>query len=249
MSLEVERRSVRDIVDAARAVEERRAAPFSLDIGDALATLARLFPRWTSPEDLTLDAVALNALSRALGIQEGRLRYEATLFLADPEGLVERIGGTAKGDLAAALLPTWRPVVELEQVTTDGLALAYRYWLSLPPWEGRWPVRGGERPPPGEEVSEEELAQLGILSRQGFLRFLGDLWDELKEVGSEDYRRFIEGGGIEGQVLRAYGVSFLVTYGYADLLHTDGRMVLMAHRERVVRQGTRSLPLVVGGGP
>ncbi len=248
MTSEEDRRAVREILKAARAVEERRDSPFGLDVGEALSTLAHLFPRWTMAEDLCLDARALNALSRVLQAQEGRLRYEAALFLADPEGLVEKLGRFAPGDLAETFVQAWTPVVELEQITIEGLTLAHRYWMALPPWEGRWP-KGRGRAPTAGTLTEEELAAMGILSREGFLRFLGDLWQELKDRGTVDYWAFIEAEELDEALRRAYGVSFLVTYGYADLRRTDGDMELQAHQEQMRREGGESLAVALGVQP
>ncbi len=249
MTAEEDRRALRNVLRRANAVEDRRDSPFALDVGEALATLAQLFPRWTSAEDLRQDARALNALSRVLQVQEGRLRYEAALFMADPEGLVEKLGRFRPSDLAEIFVQGWRPVVELEQVTTEGLALAYRYWVALPPLEGRWPKGGRPRPPAPEPMSEEEMAALGILSREGFLRFLGDLWEELKSRGEVDYWSFVESPDMDEEVRRAYGVSFLVTYGYADLTKTEVGLELIPLPEKMARKGSESLAVVLGVNP
>ncbi len=231
-----------------RAVEERRVNPFDVDVGVALGVLGRHFPRWTSVVDLALDAQVLNALSAVLQVQEGRLRYEASLFLADPEGLVEKLGRLSHSTLMGALLPSWHPAVELEQVTEEGLAAAMAYWRVLPPWEGRWPKGGRRTPPAPGIITEEELAALGILRREGFLSFLGELWEELRGRGEGDYWGFIGAGEFGEMVRRAYGVAYLVTHGYAELEPVGGSLKLRPNPERHARRSPASLPVALGGG-
>lgn len=244
---EAGRRELEGLLARCRAVEERRANPFELDVGEALGLLARHFPRWTSVEDLALDARVLNALSGVLQVQEGRLRYEASLFLADPEGLVEKLGRLPRPALATALLAAWHPTVELEQVTEEGLAAAMAYWRLLPPWEGRWPRGGrGEAPAPAP-ITEEELAALGILQRRGFLSFLGELWEELRARGEGDYWEFLGGGEFGEVVRRAFGLAYLVTHGYAELAREGGGLRVRPNPERRARRFPASLPLALGG--
>lgn len=235
------RRELEDILEACRAVEERRMDPFLLDVSHALRTLRRHFPTWRSVEDLCLDARVLNAISRVLQLQEARLRYEAGLFFADPESLVQKVRRTPSRDLAALFLQAWHPVVELEQVTEGLLEMAKRYWDEMQP-PGEETVGPLEEP---AEIGEEELARIGILSKEGFLRELGELWEELRARGPVDYWSFVRREDFTEMVRRAYGVSFLVSYGYAEVNGANGSWTLRANDSRRSRRGAVSVPVAL----
>lgn len=238
------RTDLRDLLSACRAVEERRKGPFDMDVGEAMAKAAEYFPAWRALEDLRLDAAVLNGLARVIQIQEARLRYEAGLFLADPQFLASKLAHLTQDALADALLAGWHPVAQLEQVTPRGLEIAKRYFDALLPWSERRVKEPTGRPPEARGMTEEDLAALGVLRREGFLGFLGELCDELKVAGSSDYWEFVHRGD---PVQRAYGAAFLVSYGYAELVAADGRTELRANPQRVERKGCRSAIIVVGG--
>jgi len=246
LSLAKARSELRDLLAMCRAVEERRRSPFECDVGQAWVKVAEYFPAWREPEDLRLDAAVLNGLARVLQIQEARLRYEAGLFLADPQLLGEKLLRMPLEGLAHAFLASWHPAVGLEQVTARGLEAAKKYFDALAPWSERVGKEPTGRPPEPERWSEEDLAALGVLRREGFLGFLGDLWEELKASGPTEYWTFI---GREDAARRAYGVAFLVSYGYAELEEHDGAMHLRANPERVARHGSRSAVVVLEVSP
>ena len=239
------RTEMRDLLSACRAVEERRRGAFEVDVGEAMAKASQYFSVWQDVGDLRLDAAVLNGLARVIQIQEARLRYEAGLFLADPQFLASKLPKLPQDALADALLASWHPVAALEQITERGLEIAKRYFDGLRPWSERTTKEPAGRPPEARSMTESDLAALGVVRREGFLGFLGDLWDELKAAGSTDYRAFVDRGD---RVQRAYGAAFLVSYGYAELLDADGHTELRANPERIERRGCRSAITVLGGG-
>lgn len=240
------RRKLKELLTRCHAIEERRLPAFDVDVGDALAATSEFFDAWESVEDLSLDARVLNALSRVLQVQAARIEYEASLFLADPQMLADKVMRLPPAALANAFLATWHPVVELEQITPEGLELALRYWETMPSWADRRHEEPELRPPPPKRITDEELAALGILTREGFLAYLGTLWDELKASGRVYYWRFVRRPAFEETVRRAYGVSFLVSYGYADLEPGEAELVLVPKHEKEHRSGSRSLALAIG---
>ncbi len=244
VSLGRARSELRDLLSLCRAVEERRTAPFDVDIGEARGRLATFFPDLHDLEDLRLDAVVLNGLSHVLQIQEARLRYEAGLFLADPQLLTAKLANLTLDSLASAFLASWHPVVELEQATARGLEAAKQYFDALTPWSDRVIKPPTGRPPEPERWNEADLAAMGVLRREGFFGFLGGIWDELKRDGPTEYWAFVRRGD---SVSRAYGLAFLVSYGYADLEERDGSLTLTANPEPIAREGSRSTVIVVGG--
>lgn len=238
------RTELRDLLVACRAVEERRKPPFDIDLARARETVAAYFPEWRDLEDLRLDAAVLNGLARVVQIQEARIRYEAGLFLADPHLLADKAASLSPDGLAAAFLASWHPLAELQQVTARGLADAKRYFDALLPWrDRRVPEPKGRLPEPAR-LEEEDLAAMGVLRREGFLGFLGALWEELRTAEAVEYAAFVDRGD---RARRAYGISFLVSYGYAELVTVNGSLVLRANAERVVRRGNRSVVVVLGG--
>lgn len=238
------REELRGYLSACRAVEEHRRTPFEVDVGEAIAKAATYFPAWQDLADLRLDASVLNGLARVVQIQEARLRYEAGLFLADPQYLGGKLAGLSEETLANSFLASWHPIAQLEQVTVRGLEAAKRYFDALLPWSERRSKAPTGRPPEARRMGEEDLAALGILRREGFLGYLGDLWEELKTTGPISHEMFVQRGD---PVRRAYGAAFLVSYGYAELVREDGRTMLRANPERVERTGCRSAVVVLGG--
>ncbi|MFQ5838838.1 MAG: hypothetical protein ACE5HJ_08690 [Thermoplasmata archaeon] len=241
MALRDSRRELQHILDACRGVEERRTNPFLLDVSQALRVVSSHFPSWESVEDLYLDARVLNAISRVLQLQEARLRYEAGLFFADPDAVADKARRMATRSLAGIFLSAWHPVVELQQVTEGVMQRAMTYWEEIRPREVE------EVEPAGEpiEYREEDLAAMGILSKEGFLKDLGDLWEELKASGPQDYWSFVRRGDFQEMVGRAYGVSFLVSYGYAEVVEEDGRWMLSPNQRRRGRREAVSLAVAI----
>lgn len=241
------RRELKDIIATSRAMQERRLNPFHMDVGDALETADRYFPLWEDVGDLTLDAKALNSLSRVVKMQEGRLRYEAQLFHADPEALAEKLQQFNTDQLAKAFLGAWHPVVGLEQLTPGALEEALDYWAQLEPVALRRRERPRRAPPAIETITLDDLLAKGIVPRDSFGGLLADLHAQLKERGPQDYWAFIDAPDHKGKVDRAYATSYLVTYGYAALVQQDGGLLLQPRGERDPPLQSVSLPIVVPG--
>ena len=76
-----------------------------------------------------------------------------------------------------------------------------------------------------------ELARMRVLDEKAYTTRMRDLWKELKERAGEeqrvDYWDFIGGSDFAQTIVRAQLVSFLVSYGYANLLRTGNRMFLV----------------------
>lgn len=244
VSISRARGELRDILAACRAVENRRMPPFDLDVGDARTKVSKYFSELYEFEDLRLDASVLNGLARVVQIQEARLRYEAGLFLADPELLAGKVVRMTQETLAAAFLASWHPVAQLEQVTHRALEIAKKYFDALPPWKDRLIEEPTGRPSAPAQLKEEEMVAMGLFKREGFLDFLGTMWEELKASDVVDYWEFIARGD---SVRRAYGTAFLVSYGYAELEEHESGFKLRPNSDRVAREASRSVVMVVEG--
>ena len=242
------RRELKDIIATARTMEERRLNPFHVDVGDALETADRYFESWEHIEDVTLDALALNPLSRVVKMQEGRLRYQAQLFHADPEAMAEKLTKFNTNQLAKVFLQAFHPVVEFEQLTVPALEEAMAYWNALEPIALRHRERPRRAPPPVETLSLDDLMAKGIVPRDTFGTRISAMVTELKESGATDYWKFIHNEDASERVRRAYAVSYLVTYGYAVLAQDKGgKLVLQPRSAREPPTESVSFPIVVTG--
>lgn len=239
------RRAVHDLALGIEGVEGHRTNPLQFDIPEALATLDEWFPKWQEIPDLCLDARTLNGVSKVLQLQETRLRYEASLFHADPGYIVEKLRKLPENELAEIFLAAFHPLVELEQMVPETFAEAKQYYDSLEPWADRRRERVIEAAPPPQSIRLEDLYATGLLERQGFEGGLMRLMDELRDRGTGDYHAFIGGANYKETVQRAYGVSFLVTYGYADLFPKNGTLVLAPKGHKEAVEGGRSMPIAL----
>jgi hypothetical protein len=239
------RRELKDILASAKAVSDRRLNPFHLDVADALETADRYFPAWDAIDDLTLDARALNALGRVLQQQEGRLKYQAQLFHADPEAMAEKLTQFKADQLAKVFLGAWHPIVELEQLTPQALGEAIAYWQELETVEVRRRERPRKAPPAIETLTLDDLMAKGIVPKDTFGHEVAQRWEELQERGPTAYTAFIEGKDRTEKVARAYATSYLVTYGYAYLEQSNGSLTLVPRKERTPPGESVSLPIVV----
>lgn len=241
------RRELKDIMATARAMQERRLNPFHLDVGEALDVADRFFPVWEEIEDLTLDARAMNALSRVVKLQEGRLRYQVQLFHADPDQLAAKLKEFNTNQLAKIFLGAFHPTVGLEQLTRGALEEAMEYWNGLEPVALRRRERPRKAPPALETVTLDDLMAKGIVPRDTFGGRIAELWEQLQEAGPTDYHEFISAPTHAGKVERAYATSYLVTYGYAALAQRDGKLVLQPRGERDPPLKSVSVPIVIPG--
>lgn len=239
------RRELHDVLRTVRTMEERRLNPFLMDVARTLALVDRFFPSWRALDDLTLDARALNALSRVLRMQEARLRYQAQLFHADPEAVAEKLTALGTDRLGRLFLECWHPAVGLEQLTPEFLAEAKAYWDALLPVEERRRERPRKAPPEPETVTLDDLLARGVLARDGFGTTIAELWGELQRRGPVDYWEFIGAPSYGERVKRAYATSYLVTYGYGWLSQENGSLQLHPRREREPPKQSVSLPILI----
>jgi len=206
-----------------KAVEERSLDPFLVDVDEIIKVVREFFPDWEHPEDLCLDAEAINRLASVIKLQSEWVKHRSTTLYTDPFLLEEKIKSLNKEALLEAFLGAWHPIVELEQISLHSLKEALAYWESLPPLKDRWK----DFPLPEETggvASREELLRLKILRDKAFTEELENFWNELKRLvadkggnGKIRYWDFVGAETYEETVHRAFLTSFLVTYGYATL--------------------------------
>ena len=76
--------------------------------------------------------------------------------------------------------------------------------------------------PPPQMTELDLLVKSGSVTREEFTRNLRALWEELRALtekgDSVDYWSFVRRDTYQETVQRAYHVSFLLTYGFAQML-------------------------------
>jgi hypothetical protein len=208
------------VIDLCQSVEERGVDPFALDVDDIIATLRTYFPNWESPEELTLDAEAVQCLASVIKNQGEWVKHRSTSLYTDPFLLEEKLQRLNKEEFAELFMEAWNPIIELEQISIPSLAEALKYWQELLPISERWQKDGPLEVEAGA-TTREELVRLRILAEKTFLEELETFWKELKQkVGEAEkilYWDFVGADTYSETMDRAYLTSFLITYGYATL--------------------------------
>ncbi len=244
----IARRDVIDIVKTCEAIEDRKFNPFLLDVRYALNTLRKYLPHWRELEDHCLDAHALNRLSRVLRLQGSQLRFQSSSLYADPAFLEEKLTALTVKRLAEILVTSWHPIAELEQITEPSMREAIAYWNVLAPIEERWRrFEMGSSAPPGF-LESEDLDKIGVQAKETFEETLSKLWRQLKEessTGVVDYQDFICREDFLETIERAVQVSFLVTYGYARMVGSNGAVQLLPNEERKLERHPVSFPVSI----
>lgn len=128
---------------------------------------------------------------------------------------------------------------------------AIDYWNLLLPIAERWKRKEfspGDQP---ETTDSDALTGLGIHGKE-FREQLTELWNELRqeynvEGKPTDYWKFVKRASYQETVQRAYFVSFLVTYGYANLQSDGEQMILIPNDQPLEKTavGAVSFPIAI----
>jgi len=206
------------VIDLCKSVEEKSLDPFIVDVDDIIAVVKEYFPEWELPEELCLDAEAIQQLSSVIKLQSDWVKHRSTSLYTDPFLLEEKIRRLSGEELANLFIRAWNPIIEMEQISPHSLAQAMKYWESLLPLDVRWAKTSFLKREVGA-ATREELIKQRIFAEKAFSEELEVFWEELKQrVGKEGkirYWDFIGADDYLETVRRAYMTSFLVTYGYA----------------------------------
>ena len=211
---------VHRIIELCRSIEERGVDPFAVDVDHIITALHKYFPKWESPEEMTMDAEAVQCLASVIQSQGDWVKYRSTSLYTDPFLLEEKILNLSKEDFAEIFAHVWSPVIEMEQLSIPTLVEALNYWNELPPLDERW-LRDSLMHVEAGAITREELIRLKILADKSFREDLVTFWDELKQKTNDKekilYWDFVGADTYQETLDRAYMTSFLVTYGYATL--------------------------------
>jgi hypothetical protein len=206
------------VINLCKSVEERGLDPFLVDVNDMIKIVKEYFPEWESMEEFSLDAETINRLASVITLQGNWVKHRSTSLYTDPFLIEEKLRRLNRENLANLFLKSWHPIVELEQISSNCLSEAVKYWQILLPLDERWTKTQFTMTELGL-TSREELIKQQIMSEKVFTEELEKLWHGLKlKVGRNEkieYWDFVGANTYEETVKRAYMTSFLVTYGYA----------------------------------
>jgi hypothetical protein len=221
-----------------------------------IKVIKKHFPEWKIPEDLCLDAETIHHLASIINLQSEWVKDRSTTLYTDPFLLEEKLRRIGTEEIIETFLRSWRPIVELEQITFHSLTEAKKYWDNLLPLTERWP----ELVSTGDEKSvatRKELIEQRILREKTFSEELENFWQELKNKTEEagknnklDYWEFIGAETYEKTAHRAFMASFLITYGYATLeIHPlEEELLIKPYEEPLRNVGEKqlmSIPITV----
>ena len=225
------RRELEELIQTCNSIENRRFNPFLLDISEALSIIRRHSPKLRTLDDHLLDMRAITSVARVVGLQSADLRFQSSALYVDPSMVKEKLDSLSREQLAEFLLLSWHPIVELEQLTLESTKEAKEFWEKmLSFFERRKRLHLGPFAVP-ETTDLGELARMRVVEEKAYTRKMQDLWKELKESAGNDQRveywAFIGSSDFAQTIVRAQLVSFLVSYGYANLLRKGNGLFLV----------------------
>ena len=245
------RKELKEVIETCDAIERRKFNPFFLDVKLGVETLREYFPIWEEFQDHCLDAHALNRLSEVVRLQNTQLRFQSSALYAEPDFVAKKFHRMSEKRLAEVFLQSWHPIAELEQLTNEAVSTGLDYWTLLLPIEERWKRREYSRGKNPGSADSNTLVGLGIHGKEFGARLI-ELWKELVELHNleqvpVEYWKFVKGTSHPETVLRAYFVSFLVTYGFAKMQVEGDRITLLpiAHPTNKAVEGGVSLPIAI----
>jgi hypothetical protein len=219
-------------------VESSSANPFDVDIREKILILRQRLPELKFLDELLVDAEAMLELSQIVKLQDQWLKTRASSLYIDPLLIQLKVKLLPKEALSEALIRSWHPLAQVDQLSPRGLEKAFVYWRDLVPISERFKDQFGTYGVPPGQVDYSDLVSMGVFTREQFETSLTQLYSELLEQsggGWVDYRRFIGDDAFENKVRRAYLLAFLISEGRAALKTEplSGKIWTMALAERV----------------
>jgi hypothetical protein len=220
---QVGRDKLERIIEMMKNIEAHTVDPFLLNVDEIIRIVQEYYPHWDQPEELNLDAEAIQHLASVIKLQSEWVKQRSSSLYIDPFLLEEKINQATTREMTQIFLKAWHPIVEFEQLTLRSLADAMLYWNALTPIKERW--EQPQVPQVATGVSSwDELVEQNILRDETFSTELDRYWQELKtrttgeaHNGKIWYMDWVGAETYEETAHRAYITSFLVTYGYATL--------------------------------
>ncbi|MEM4701737.1 MAG: hypothetical protein QXZ51_06300, partial [Candidatus Bathyarchaeia archaeon] len=82
--VKIGRERLQRVIEMCKAVEERSLDPFLVDVNEIIRVVREFFPEWEQPEDLCLDAEAINRLASVIRLQSEWVKHRSTSLYTDP---------------------------------------------------------------------------------------------------------------------------------------------------------------------
>ena len=243
---------LRRIIEFCQSVESRGLNPFLVEVDDLISVIKEYYPNWEDPDDLCLDAEALNSIASIIKLQSEWIKRRASSLYRDPFLVEEKLRSLPIEKIVEVFQKAWHPVVEFEQITIGSLGAAMKYWNALAPLDERWREDELALAETGA-TTRDELVKQGLLLSETFSSELEDLWNELKSAVGKDgkisYWDFVGADTYEDTVKRAYLTSFLITYGYAALeVHPlEEKIFILPYQKQISKEDAQpfSFPIPI----
>lgn len=203
----------------AEVLETLKASPdpFKIRVGKVLDELSKLLPE-AEMDEMPLDAEILYRLAEVVKRQEEWIMGEAGAMALGKLFALLKVRLLSERELAFQLLESWRPIIELEQVTFTEIMRALDYLgrrrrLNLTAEEG-WALRA---------ISREEMAALGILTERQLGAVIREVRRRLRNMLSTRdtvrYWEVIKGSDPHETYLNAYALSHLASLGEFEVIY------------------------------
>lgn len=213
---EFTREEIERIISICENIERRGLDPFTVNVKELLVKLRRILEENPNLDYYIIDAETLYRIAALIAFQHKWLTEKAKALFIDSQLISARLTALDKKSIAQAFLKAWRPIVSLEQLTSQRLQQGMEHFLKLPP---RREGRGY-----GWKLTEKEMELAKIAAereKEEMERKVKTLYRELLERAGErgeaDYWDFISAPTLKETFERAYVLSFLITEGYAEV--------------------------------
>ncbi|MCX8169353.1 MAG: hypothetical protein N3E39_04050 [Candidatus Methanomethylicia archaeon] len=219
MSIKVKREVIERIISTCERVLRRGLDPFIVDVEKYISYLKNFLIQSQSTEDLVLDLKALEALSRIVEFQGRWIMDKSSKLFFDPLIIELKIKSLSLDDLAHVFCSAFYPIASLKLISHRGFEEAVKYWFNLPSLRDRW----GRFPKPVFSVEYapiEDLIREKLVLKGSFTEMLEEFWNRIKVLvknGVIYYWDLIKSDNFEDSILKAYMITFLVSYGYVGL--------------------------------
>jgi hypothetical protein len=240
------------VIDLCDSVRKRGLDPFDVEVREFFDRLRELLPKLKKTDDLYLDVQAVLGLADVVFQQGEWIKHKSSMLYLDPLLIMLKLHALSTKDLAEVLVRAWHPILELESLSPRGIKEGLDYWRNLPSLEERFRELDTTEVMTGE-VALRELARMGIVTDEDFTAVLDRMWRELRDVSGEkgemSYWDYISMGSFEETVIKAWLVSFLVSYGYATLevkpLEEEITLKPLAKPQTLEHLATVSVPISI----